>query len=87
MPVGALVLGLIFGAIIGAIAYLCLGMGTLAALVIAVLSANLAAFLAHVPNVLEVSIGHALIGEALYAGLETTVQRYLALLTASGGRH
>ena len=42
MPVGALVLGLIFGAIIGAIAYLCLGMGTLPALV----SANLAAFLA-----------------------------------------
>ena len=46
MPVGALVRGLIFGAIIGAIAYLCLGMGTLPALVIAVLSANLAAFLA-----------------------------------------
>ena len=45
MPVGALVLGLIFGAIIGAIAYLCLGMGTLPAPVIAVLCANLAALL------------------------------------------
>ena len=42
--------------------------------------ANLAAFLDAVPNVLEVSIGHALIGEALYEGLATTVRRYLALL-------
>lgn len=42
--------------------------------------ANLAAFLATVPNVQEVSIGHALIGEALYEGLAATVRRYLALL-------
>ncbi|MEN1941116.1 pyridoxine 5'-phosphate synthase [Luteimonas sp. MJ174] len=41
---------------------------------------NLAAFLAAVPGVEEVSIGHALIGEALYEGLATTVRRYLALL-------
>lgn len=41
--------------------------------------ANLGAFLAAVPNVLEVSIGHALIGEALYDGLETTVRRYLTI--------
>ena len=41
--------------------------------------ANLGAFLAAVPGVLEVSIGHALISEALYAGLSTTVRRYLAL--------
>src|SRR3546814_6653053 len=34
--------------------------------------ANLGAFLDAVPNVLEVSIGHALIGEALYAGLDAT---------------
>ena len=34
------------GAIIGAIAYLCLGMGTLLSLVIAVLTANVAALLA-----------------------------------------
>jgi pyridoxine 5-phosphate synthase len=30
--------------------------------------------------VLEVSIGHALIGEALYAGLEATVKAYLAII-------
>ena len=39
--------------------------------------ANLAAFLHGVPEVLEVSIGHALIGDALYAGLDATVRRYL----------
>lgn len=44
---------------------------------------NLAAFLAAVPQVLEVSIGHALIGEALYAGLGETVRGYLAILTAA----
>lgn len=38
--------------------------------------ANLAAFLAAVPDVREVSIGHALIGEALYAGLDATVRAY-----------
>jgi pyridoxine 5-phosphate synthase len=43
---------------------------------------NLAAFLAAVPNVLEVSIGHALIDEALYAGLATTVRGYLRILAA-----
>jgi pyridoxine 5-phosphate synthase len=43
---------------------------------------NLGLFLATVPNVLEVSIGHALIGEALYAGLETTVKNYLAICRA-----
>lgn len=42
--------------------------------------ANLGRFLAAVPGVQEVSIGHALIGEALYAGLELTVKRYLAIL-------
>ncbi len=42
---------------------------------------NLATFLASVPDVAEVSIGHALIDEALYAGLEATVQAYLRLLT------
>jgi len=42
--------------------------------------ANLAAFLAGVPGVLEVSIGHALIGEALHDGLATTVARYLAIM-------
>jgi pyridoxine 5-phosphate synthase len=42
--------------------------------------ANLSDFLRAVPDVLEVSIGHALIGEALYDGLDATVRRYLALL-------
>jgi len=42
--------------------------------------ANLGHFLAEVPDVLEVSIGHALVGEALYDGLETTVERYLGII-------
>ena len=46
--------------------------------------ANLGAFVAQVPGVLEVSIGHALIGEALYDGLATTVKRYLAILERRG---
>jgi pyridoxine 5-phosphate synthase len=40
---------------------------------------NLGLFLSQVPNVLEVSIGHALITEALYAGLELTVANYLKI--------
>lgn len=43
---------------------------------------NLGAFLSGVPGVLEVSIGHALIGEALYAGLADTVRAYLAIVRA-----
>lgn len=42
--------------------------------------ANLAAFLAAVPGVQEVSIGHALVDEALYAGLDATVRAYVAIL-------
>lgn len=41
---------------------------------------NLRDFLQAVPDVLEVSIGHALIGEALYDGLDATVKGYLRLL-------
>lgn len=40
---------------------------------------NLARFLAVVPGVLEVSIGHALVAEALVDGLAATVRRYLAI--------
>ncbi|MEO6967681.1 MAG: pyridoxine 5'-phosphate synthase [Rhodanobacteraceae bacterium] len=36
-----------------------------------------------IPQLAEVSIGHALIGEALYEGLATTVRNYLAILAAN----
>jgi len=41
---------------------------------------NLKYFAAQVPGLLEVSIGHALISDALYFGLENTVQLYLRQL-------
>jgi pyridoxine 5-phosphate synthase len=41
---------------------------------------NLKYFAANIPNLLEVSIGHALISDALYLGLENTVQMYLRQL-------
>lgn len=41
---------------------------------------NLRFFKQNVPHLLEVSIGHALISEALYLGLETVVSRYIELL-------
>ncbi len=41
---------------------------------------NLKYFSDHIPNLLEVSIGHALISEALYLGLENTIQAYLKRL-------
>lgn len=37
---------------------------------------NLGYFATHVPGLLEVSIGHALISDALYLGLENTIQLY-----------
>jgi len=37
---------------------------------------NLQWFASEVPNLLEVSIGHALIADALYYGLENTIQMY-----------
>ncbi len=46
---------------------------------------NLPAFLAGVPNVLEVSIGHALIADALEFGLSTTVRQYLAAIAKGNG--
>lgn len=44
---------------------------------------NLAAFVQRVPGVLEVSIGHALIADALELGYASTVRAYLDCLTAS----
>lgn len=41
---------------------------------------NLGAFCARVPNLLEVSIGHALIADAIDMGLYATVQAYLKVL-------
>lgn len=43
--------------------------------------ANLPEFLEAMPQVLEVSIGHALISEALYVGLQRTVHNYLQILS------
>lgn len=42
---------------------------------------NLRKFLDNVPNVLEVSIGHALIADAIFMGLEKTVKKYLKILS------
>jgi len=41
---------------------------------------NLQYFSANIPGLLEVSIGHALISDALYLGLENTIQMYLRQL-------
>lgn len=45
---------------------------------------NLAAFLIAVPGVAEVSIGHALIADALEFGLGETVRKYLAEIRRAG---
>ena len=44
---------------------------------------NLEYFQKNIPGLLEVSIGHALISDALYYGLEKTIQLYLKTLQAS----
>jgi pyridoxine 5-phosphate synthase len=44
---------------------------------------NLGPFLAAVPGVLEVSIGHALIADALEFGLADTVRQYLAAIRSA----
>ena len=41
---------------------------------------NLKFFKSNIPKLAEVSIGHALISDALYFGLENTIQRYKMLL-------
>jgi pyridoxine 5-phosphate synthase len=37
---------------------------------------NLAFFQQHIPQLLEVSIGHALIADALYLGMSNTIKMY-----------
>lgn len=44
---------------------------------------NIEFFAENIPGLLEVSIGHALIAEALYNGLETVVKQYLNKLKGS----
>ena len=46
---------------------------------------NLPRFLSGVPGVLEVSIGHALVADALEAGLAATVRGYLAAIARARG--
>ncbi|PKQ43738.1 pyridoxine 5'-phosphate synthase [Confluentibacter flavum] len=43
---------------------------------------NIKFFKDHIPNLLEVSIGHALIAESLYLGIENVIQMYLHKLKA-----
>jgi pyridoxine 5-phosphate synthase len=47
---------------------------------------NLTAFLRAVPGVAEVSIGHALISDALELGYAATIQGYLACIDAAQER-
>ena len=47
--------------------------------------ANLDAFLAAVPEVLEVSIGHAFVCESFDYTIEGTLARYLAIVARSRG--
>lgn len=47
---------------------------------------NLGYFLEQVPGVKEVSIGHALISDALYYGIENTIQMYLRAMERSGNK-
>ncbi len=46
---------------------------------------NLKYFADNIPGLLEVSIGHALISDALYFGLENSIQMYLRQLEQTGG--
>lgn len=45
---------------------------------------NLRYFVENIPHLMEVSIGHALISDALYFGLEKTIQLYLDEIKAAG---
>ena len=41
---------------------------------------NLAPFLRAVPHIADISIGHALISEAVFQGLANTVQTYMTII-------
>ena len=43
---------------------------------------NLGYFVANVPHIQEVSIGHALVNEAWHYGISSTVRQYLAILAS-----
>ncbi|CAG0925618.1 unnamed protein product [Notodromas monacha] len=47
---------------------------------------NLGDLIAAIPFIDEVSIGHALISDALYDGLETTIQKYLKIIDNAHAR-
>ncbi|MEX2601098.1 MAG: pyridoxine 5'-phosphate synthase [Balneolaceae bacterium] len=44
---------------------------------------NLPALIKHVPHLNDISIGHALISDALFTGLEQTVRNYISILSGS----
>lgn len=48
---------------------------------------NLQYFIEMIPEIAEVSIGHALISEALYLGMENTVQAYLKRIELAFRKH
>ncbi|WP_068596330.1 pyridoxine 5'-phosphate synthase [Vaginella massiliensis] len=48
---------------------------------------NLQYFITEIPQIAEVSIGHALISEALYLGLENTIQCYLRKIELAQLQH
>jgi pyridoxine 5-phosphate synthase len=41
---------------------------------------NLPKLISEVPYLADISIGHALVSDAVYFGLESTVKKYLALM-------
>lgn len=49
--------------------------------------ANLSFFASHLPRLDEVSIGHALISDALYMGIQATIKDYLDCLRPRGEHH
>ena len=48
---------------------------------------NLQYFMEEIPEIAEVSIGHALISEAIYMGLENTIQAYLKRIELANQKH